>query len=225
MSDLIASPKRTSELVVERMEQLIRSGAWPVGERIPAEPELVRSFGVGRNTIREAVRALEHAGLLAPRRGDGTYVKSDNPFAAVLGRTEHRELFDLLQVRRALESEAAASAARSATVDATKQMRRLLEAAEKAFATGELEAYDRADIAFHAGVVNGCGNALLVQIYAGVVEAMHKSHAEVTRALHSTQVHPPGHRALVEAIEHRDPDAARAAVDAYLTDAEEGARR
>lgn len=225
MTDVIEPPKRTSELVVARMEQLIRTGDWPVGQRIPAEPELVRTFGVGRNTIREAVRALEHAGLLTPRRGDGTYVRSDNPFAAVLGRAEGNELFDLLQVRRALESEAAASAARSATADAREQMRRLLEIAEKAFAAGELDAYDQADIDFHAGVVAGCGNGLLNQIYAGVVEAMRRSHADLTRALHPTQVHPPGHRALVDAIEGGDADAARAAVDAYLTDAEEGARR
>lgn len=225
MPDVIEPPKRTSELVVTRMEQLIRSGAWPVGERIPAEPELVRSFGVGRNTIREAVRALEHAGLLAPRRGDGTYVHSDNPFAAVLARTEGGELFDLLQVRRALESEAAASAAQRASVSDKKRIRRLLDKAEVAFAAGDLEPYDQADIDFHAGVVAGCGNALLVQIYAGVVQAMRRSHAKVTRARHSTRLHPPGHRALVEAIECGDPEAARAAVDAYLTDAEDGARR
>lgn len=225
MSSVIQPPKRTSELVVAHMEQLIRDGDWPVGARIPAEPELVERFGVGRNTIREAVRALEHVGMLVPRRGDGTYVRSSNPYAAVIQRGATTELFDLLQVRRALECEAAAAAARSATQPAKEDMRRLLEEAEKAFAAGELETYDQADIDFHAGVVAGCGNALLVQIYAGVIEAMRKSHVEVTRALHSTQVHPPGHRELVEAIERGDPDAARAAVEDYLADAEEGARR
>ncbi|WP_446664887.1 FadR/GntR family transcriptional regulator [Flexivirga sp. B27] len=225
MPDLIDAPKRTSELVMERMETLIREGRWPVGSRIPAEPELVERFGVGRNTIREAVRALEHAGLLAPRRGDGTYVRSANPFVAVLSRGAPSELLDLLQVRRALESEAAASAARSATVADRRRMRRLLETAEEAFVAGASDRYDQADIDFHAGVVAGCGNELLVQIYAGVVEAMRKSHAQVTRALHSTQVHPPGHRELVEAIERRDPDAARAAVHAYLDDAVAGTRR
>ena len=72
MSDVIERPRRTSELVVERMERLIRDGEWPVGTCIPPEPELVKHFGVGRNTIREAVRALEHSGMLVPRRGDGT---------------------------------------------------------------------------------------------------------------------------------------------------------
>ncbi|NED61588.1 FadR family transcriptional regulator, partial [Streptomyces sp. SID10244] len=68
MNDVITPPRRTSELVVDRMRDLIRSGEWAVGERIPPEPALVALFGVGRNTIREAVRALEHAGMLVPRR-------------------------------------------------------------------------------------------------------------------------------------------------------------
>ncbi|GAB3485194.1 FadR/GntR family transcriptional regulator [Flexivirga lutea] len=225
MSAVIPPPKRTSELVVAHMERLIRDGDWPVGERIPAEPELVERFGVGRNTIREAVRALEHVGMLAPRRGDGTYVRSANPYAAVIQRETTAEVLDLLQVRRALETEAAAAAARSATADARQRMRCLLEVAERAFASGELDSYDQADIDFHEGVVAGCGNTLLVQIYAGVLEAMRSSHAEVTRALQSMRIHPPGHRALVEAIERGDPDAARAAVADYLAEAEKGARQ
>lgn len=83
---LITPPARTSSLVVDRMSQLIRDGQWPMGTRIPSEPELVELFGVGRNTIREAVRALEHAGLLAPRRGDGTYVCGRNPLAGAISR-------------------------------------------------------------------------------------------------------------------------------------------
>lgn len=225
MSAAIPPPKRTSELVVAHMERLIRDGDWPIGERIPAEPELVERFGVGRNTIREAVRALEHVGMLTPRRGDGTYVRSANPYAAVIQRETTAELLDMLQVRRALETEAAAAAARSATADARKRIRRLLEVAENAFVSGELDSYDQADLAFHEGVVAGCGNPLLVQIYAGVLEAMRRSHAEVTRALQSTRIHPPGHRALVEAIERGDPDAARDAVADYLAEAEEGARQ
>ena len=99
MSEVIERPKRTSELVVERMEQLIRDGVWPVGACIPAEPELVRDFGVGRNTIREAVRALEHSGMLVPRRGDGTYVRSANTFAAAMTRTATSETVSYTHLR------------------------------------------------------------------------------------------------------------------------------
>lgn len=222
---MIPPPKRTSELVVAHLHQLIRSGEWPVGERIPAEPELVGRFGVGRNTIREAVRALEHVGMLAPRRGDGTYVRSTNPYAAVIQRSVATELLDLLQVRRALESEAAAGAARTPSAVAKRRIRQLLEKTEEASGAEDPAQHDAADIEFHAGVVAASGNGLLVEIYAGVVEAMRRSHAEVTSAFRAAAAHPVGHRDLVEAIERGDADAARAAVDAYLADAEKKVRR
>lgn len=224
MSSVIQPPKRTSELVVAHMERLIRDGDWPVGERIPAEPVLVDRLGVGRNTIREAVRALEHAGMLAPRRGDGTYVRSANPYAAVIRRSAPTELLDLLQVRRALESEAAAAAARTAAAADRRKLRQQLRSVEKLWATGDFAGYDQADIDFHAGVVAASGNRLLVEIYAGVVEAMRRTHGEVTGAQRAAP-HPRGHTELVEAIEAGDADAARAAVHSYLSEAEERLRR
>ncbi|GGB46569.1 GntR family transcriptional regulator [Flexivirga endophytica] len=225
MSDLIEAPKRTSELVVERMEALIREGEWPVGSRIPAEPELVQRFGVGRNSIREAVRALEHAGLLAPRRGDGTYVRSANLFVAVMTRGATTELLDLLQVRRALETEAASAAASAASPRGVRTLRGLLESAESAFGRGDFDQYDQIDIDFHAAVVAASGNALLVDIYGGVLEVMRSSHAEITARLRSSATHPIGHRDLVEAIEAGDPAAAAAAVHSYLSEAESGLLR
>ena len=71
-----------------RFRDEIVSGRWAVGERIPTEAALVAEFGVGRNTVREAVRALEHAGILEPRRGDGTYVRAADGLdaATITGR-------------------------------------------------------------------------------------------------------------------------------------------
>ncbi|MEI0737966.1 GntR family transcriptional regulator [Paenibacillus sp. JTLBN-2024] len=57
------------EQIAAQLEQLIEDGTWPVGERIPAEPELVKELGVSRNTIREAIHALIHAGMLRTRQG------------------------------------------------------------------------------------------------------------------------------------------------------------
>ena len=64
--------------VIDQMRGAITAGEWPVGRRIPPEPELVTALGVGRNTVREAVRALSHAGLLEVRQGDGTFVRADH---------------------------------------------------------------------------------------------------------------------------------------------------
>ena len=79
----LATTRRTGlvDQVIEQMRKAISSGEWPVGQRIPAEPELVSALGVGRNTVREAVRALAHAGLLEVRQGDGTFVRATSELA------------------------------------------------------------------------------------------------------------------------------------------------
>ncbi|MGV9712950.1 FadR/GntR family transcriptional regulator [Gordonia sp. NPDC003424] len=217
MSDVIAPPPRTSELVVDRMQGHIRRGEWPVGSRIPAEPELVRQFGVGRNTIREAVRALEHAGMLAPRRGDGTYVRSRSLLAAAMVRSAPRsDRQDLLEVRRGLETEAVAAAVVRATADEVGELRRLLGEAETALSAGDLEAYATADIAFHTALVAASGNQLLIELYGSVVEVMQRSFAEILEPVLAEGAHPGGHAAVVEAIAAGDVAGARTAVASYL---------
>ncbi|MEE3851109.1 FCD domain-containing protein [Gordonia sp. LSe1-13] len=223
MADLIVPPARTSELVVGRMHELIRSGQWPVGERIPPEPQLVEQFGVGRNTIREAVRALEHSGMLVPRRGDGTYVRSVNGLAAAIGRCvsdeAHREL---LVARRAIEVEAAAAAAIQVTGRQIEDLRALLDRAERALASGDTQSYADADIAFHTAVVAASGNGLLAELYGGIVEVMVRTHRAVVDPSVAEGTLPRGHHELVDALAAGDADAARAAVRSYLDDARRG---
>ncbi|GAC67758.1 FadR/GntR family transcriptional regulator [Gordonia soli] len=225
MTHSISPPPRTSELVVDRMRSLIADGTWAVGGRIPAEPELVAEFGVGRNTIREAVRALEHAGMLVPRRGDGTYVRSRSALAGMIERcappTEARQLFE---VRRALEGEAAAAAAERASADVVDGLRELLVAAERAIEADDLDGYGRADIAFHAGLVAASDNPLLIELYGGISEVIARGHPAVLALSLDRREHPRGHRDVVEAIAAHDPHRARAAVQDYLDDAEQVAR-
>lgn len=74
------------ERVVGMLRSHITQGNWQVGSRIPTEPELSKLTGVGRNTIREAVQSLVHAGLLERRQGSGTYVLADNEVAVAMSR-------------------------------------------------------------------------------------------------------------------------------------------
>src|SRR6478672_12655028 len=84
----LSTTRRTplSDQVIAQLRNQITSGEWPVGSRIPTEPELVAQLGVARNTVREAVRALAHNGLLDIRQGSGTYVVATSEFAAVMQR-------------------------------------------------------------------------------------------------------------------------------------------
>jgi len=85
----LTAPVRSSTLaaqVARQLEDLITSGEWPVGTRIPPESELVARLGLSRNTVREALRSLVHLGMLEARVGDGTYVRAFSELQAPMER-------------------------------------------------------------------------------------------------------------------------------------------
>ncbi|WP_338051441.1 FadR/GntR family transcriptional regulator [Pseudonocardia acidicola] len=207
---------RVCDEVLAQLEALIASGEWPVGSKIPPEPELVAALGVGRNTVREAVRALEHAGLLEPRRGDGTYVRATSDLgAALLRRARRCTALDVLDVRAGLERDAAATAALRRTDADVAAIQAAAAARRAAAAAGDRDAFVSADLAFHQAVVAATGNGVLVELYAGLTEALRHS-VTTTDDLDDDPASFPGHEELATAIADRDPDAARAAVDSYL---------
>src|SRR3954454_20318446 len=144
---------------VAQLRARIRSGEWTVGTRIPPEPALVDLLGVGRNTVREAVQSLVHAGLLERRQGSGTYVLSRSELAATMGRqiADARQR-DVVEVRRALEVEAGRLAARRRTAaDASALLQRRDERAA-AYHAGDLDAMVATDLALHRAVVRATAN-------------------------------------------------------------------
>ncbi len=210
----LESPQRTPlvDQVIAQLRAQITTGEWPIGSRIPTEPELVEQLGVARNTVREAVRALAHAGLLDIRQGAGTFVKTTSELAAVMRRRygDARQR-DLRELRRALEVEAARLAARRRTdadlriVDAAFQRR------EDAWESGDVEAFIEADSALHQALVSAAGNAALLDLYADLGEVVR----DALRADVGTELDPASyvdHSRLVEAIRAQDPE--RAAVEA-----------
>ena len=200
-----------------QMERLIASGEWPVGAKIPPEPALVAALGVGRNTVREAVRALEHAGLLEPRRGDGTYVRATSDLGAALIRRARRStVMHVLAVRSSLERDAAAAAALNRTEADVVAIREAAAARRAAVPAGrDREEFVAADLAFHRAVIAATGNPVLVDLYAGLTEAIQRAVAEIDERDHDPEAFP-GHDELAEAIAAADPDAARAAAESYL---------
>ncbi|MEV3858746.1 FCD domain-containing protein [Streptomyces sp. NPDC050095] len=200
---------------IGRIERSIESGEWAVGVRIPAEGQLVAAFGVGRNTVREAVRALCHTGLLEARRGDGTYVRAASDLNAALQRRLRRaELRHVLQVRLALEREAAPAAAVHRGEDDLARILSALLARRRADESGDPVAYVDRDLEFHRAVVAAGGNPLMTELYESIAASVRDSIASL-RPTWSPEL--PGacaHDDLADAIARRDPEAAtRAAWD------------
>src|SRR5690349_18239020 len=130
----LATTRRSGlvDQVIEQLRTSVTSGEWPIGTKIPTESALVEALGVGRNTVREAVRALSHTGVLEVRQGDGTYVRATSEVSGALRRLCGSELREVLQVRRCLEVEGARLAAVARTEDEVAGLRALLSRREAA---------------------------------------------------------------------------------------------
>jgi DNA-binding FadR family transcriptional regulator len=206
----LATTRRTGlvDQVIEQMRSAIASAEWKVGERIPTEPELVTALGVGRNTVREAVRALAHAGLLEVRQGDGTFVRATSEFSGALRRLVGSELREVLQVRRTLEVEGARLAARNRTDAELRELTELYNERERLMAARDFGAGVDKDAAFHLAVVRCSHNTLLTELYQGLTEVVRASVASTVRDRpHMANVE---HRGLLQAISDQDADKASA---------------
>lgn len=203
---------RASQAVLAQLTTLIESGEWPVGSKIPPEPALVTALGVGRNTIREAVRALEHAGLLEPRRGDGTYVRATNDLAAVLLRRVRRASnADTIAVCRSLEHSAVTTAATGRTGTDISAIDAAVANCREASQSKNHEAFIDADLELHHAIVAASGNAVLVELYLGLLEALRQVGADRSSIAHGAE-DLPRHERIASAIVAGDPDAARSAL-------------
>ncbi|MED4909571.1 FadR/GntR family transcriptional regulator [Brevibacillus centrosporus] len=197
--------------IVEQLAKRVEAGDWKVGERIPPEPELVEQLGVSRNTLREAVQALIHTGMLEARQGDGTYVRSSSVFGAAMQRRLQRSaVFEILEVRYGLEREIARLAAMRRSTSDLANIREKLEQAYHVFQ--DVDAYVRADVAFHIAIAEATKNSVMIDLYKYMAESLHLSVNSTVDLTGHIQTQFKTHAELVEAISIQDPDAAEAAV-------------
>ena len=200
---------------VGRLRQQITSGAWPVGTRIPAEPELTELIGVGRNTVREAVQSLVHAGMLERRQGSGTYVISDSEMGTAMGREiDGAHQRDVLEVRRSLEVELARLAALRRTPQQVAELRGLRDRRAAAHASGDLDAMVEADLVLHRMIAHASANPVLIVLYENLLDAIT---ANIRFNFEHLVEDDDAHYALIEAIARSDAAAAMREIDDYLT--------
>ncbi|MFI0977945.1 FadR/GntR family transcriptional regulator [Streptomyces sp. NPDC021093] len=206
-----AGRKSLVDSIVEQLRDQLTDGEWSVGDRIPTEHVLAEQLGVGRNTVREAVRVLVHAGLLESRQGNGTFVRSTADPAAVLRGMQHADVLDVLELRVALEAEAARLAAVRRDED---DLRALRAALAELHEQGDRAA--DADLAFHRGIVEATHNAAFSEVYRFFSAQVHES---LVTSLGDHEMPPidlAAHAALVDAVESGDPAAAEQAARALL---------
>jgi len=194
----------------------VAEGVWAVGERLPSEPALAQELGVGRSTVREAVRALAHAGVLQVRQGAGTFVRAVPASTELALRLQRGEALQVYEVRRALEIEAAALAAQrrdehdlEIVDDALARRRTAAQAARR-------RAFLAADLDFHRAVVDAAHNPLLSELYGVALASIARAIEEVVDDRELTEDTSALHGALADAVRRRDPQAAVVAVRQHL---------
>jgi len=205
-----------TEDAIERIRELVASGKWGPGTRLPREADLAKQLGLSRNSLREAVRALSLARVLEVRQGDGTYVSSLEPgelLEPTLSATDlirGRTVLELFEVRRMLEPEAAAMAASRADADVIAALR--TELARMNDAGDRPDDLVEADAAFHDVIARAPGNSVLRALLRSLSSSTIRArlwHGIADRG--ALDLARDEHTRIYDAIAAGDPDVARAA--------------
>ena len=210
------------EQIAIQMEDLIEAGQWEVGSKLPAEPELMEKFDVSRNTLREAIRALVHAGLLETRQGIGTTVKSSSTLGIALERKiQKSDLMETLEVRLALEKEAAQLAAERRTTEDLYKIEECLKKCKEAAKDKDPNHFIDMDINFHKSVVRATHNQMFIELYDHITDSLQNSVHEIMRARNQLEDEYEVHTDLYEAIRLEDGQTAISCVDGYMKKAKD----
>ncbi|SDG08159.1 DNA-binding transcriptional regulator, FadR family [Sinosporangium album] len=212
-------PSPLVEQATEHLRAQITGGEWPVGTKLPGETTLAKSLGVGRSTVREALRALAGAGLVQARQGSGVFVIATTPQDDWSVRLRQAAVTDVYEVRMLVEVEAAHLAARRRTDDDITALRAALAERRDAAAKNDAEFVD-ADIALHAAVIAAAHNPVLTGLFTEFTPVLRQGLIDLVELLDLRAGRPDhgdeSHAALVDAIAREDAEAARRTLQGEL---------
>lgn len=205
--------EQAAELLLAR----IRGGEWPLGHRLPGETTLAAQLGVGRSTVREAIRELAGKGVLASRQGAGVFVTAldvTEEWDIVLRRAA---IASVIEARIAIEAEAAALAAHRRTPTDLRAIRRALAARSAAGQT--VAEHVDADMEFHRAVLIAAHNDILVQLFDAFLPRLRLAMIDMLeiRPVPSERADHAAHEQLADAIAARNATAAAEFSRTHLT--------
>lgn len=204
-----ASGTERARSTLAYLRRQITTGEWKVGSRIPIEPELSEMLGVGRSTIREAVRSLASIGMLETLPGRGTFVRSNAPTSAVLSEfLTAYTLEELLSYRRALEIEAAQQAALHRSEEDVAALEAAIDTPlrlEHCPARGSAPSWDELAARFHLLLFDAAKNRLLASLYSGINEQLltPENQSRLTHGTNATAMQTE-HERIADAVRRGD---------------------
>lgn len=214
---------------IEKIKEMILAGDLRPGDKLPPENELAERLGLSRSSLREAVRALAVLNVVEAKQGDGTYITSLTPevLLDVIGfgieLVNDPSLVEVFQVRRFLETAATAAAAISISDDELASLRDCTARMDRAETVEELV---RADEEFHHIIAAATRNSVLVALMDNL--SSRTVRARLWRAVterDAVERTKQWHHAILQGLEARDPQLARAADLMHLAEGESWLRR
>ena len=211
------APRRLYRQIADQLRMLIEAGEFAVGTRLPPERDLAVQLGVSRPSVREALIALEVEGLVEVRMGSGIYVRQSEPGASRAPVTGEGPL-ETIRARQLIESELAATAARTMKKVQIAGLREAIRVMEEESSAGQMPT--RGDRLFHTRIAEASENSVLLRVVTELFDERHNplfeqlgSHFETARSWATAIAE---HRAVVDAIAAHSPDAARTAMAHHL---------
>lgn len=173
---LTLQEKKTYEQIVEKIQTFFLNGDLQSGDRLPSERELASQFNVSRTSVREALQTLEMKGAIEIRRGGGSFIKTSKvqllseEISESIVKAENNLVYEMLELRRALEVESASLAAQRATSKDLNEIRQTVE--KMAVSINEVDAGIRADLSFHLQIAQATHNTLIINLFQTLSERM-----------------------------------------------------
>lgn len=206
------------------LKRLILEAKLRVNDQLPSERELAEQLGVSRNSVREALRALELTGLVESRQGGGTFVREADlnvlkePFTAVL-LSQKGVISDILEARRLIEPLMAQQAAQYATDLQLLQLREVLEQQERSVQAGGTGVTE--DTIFHQLVAEATGNNVLLKLVEAMVELLAASRGSALQTQERAHTSLDGHYKVLNAIINGNPEAAYRSMQEHLAEVQQ----
>ena len=214
---------RVFEDVARQIQRLIVDGVLKPGELLPPERQLAEQFGVSRNSVRDAIRALELTGFVIARHGEGNVVadvSADTLVAPIATLLLHKRklVAELLDVRRMIEPALAARAAVHASDEEIAHLEEILGRQREKTARGESTVEE--DSQFHYSIALAAGNSVVRKLLDVLMDLLRETRARSLQVEGRLERSLAGHRRVLDAIRRRDARGAERAVRQHLDEIE-----
>lgn len=221
-----AKPQRAFDNIIEQVRSMLRSGQLRPGQKLPSERDFATQLGVSRNTVREAMRMLEIAGLVTLKRGHtgGAFVSDSNSDALTRAFADGLILMqytitDLVDSRIAVETVTARKAAENATPEDVEELEASIARAREIASREKFDKVLQAHREFHETMIRIAGNPIMASLFQPLLDLTFDLSLRIgPRAGESLWEH---RRLMLDALRQHDGDAAARSVEDYLTELRE----